>query len=200
MNNFREVHPVKRDAPKIVSKYSQYKQELKEDFNNRCGYCNDSDHWTGGWRFFQIDHFIPQKYLKEISPNDYSNLVYTCFFCNNSKRAKWLSQNEQIQFVEGVGFVNPKEIDYCNHIYRDLNGNILPSGPIGAYIIKELKLNLKRHSIIWNLEKLEIVFDEMIKEYEKAENTVSPELKSQIISLFIDWHKYSKLLKRVGDE
>jgi hypothetical protein len=200
MNNFREVQPIKRIEVKVVSKYSQYKKELREDFNNRCGYCNDSDHWTGGWRFFQIDHFIPRKYLTEISPNEYSNLVYTCFFCNNSKRAKWLSKNEGIQFVNGLGFINPKEIEYSDHIYRDIDGNILALTPIGSYLVKELKLYLKRHSVIWKLEKLEMIFDEMSVQFEKAKDSISSDLKTKIIELFFAKNEYSKLLKKVGDE
>jgi hypothetical protein len=133
-NNLRDKTPVKRNNPKVVKHHREYKHELRADYYSRCGYCNDSDHWTGGWRFFQLDHFVPQKFLSQISKTDYSNLVYSCFFCNNSKRAKWPTKNENIHNNGSVGFVHPVTAEYEKHFERDEYGNIIA---IGEYALNE---------------------------------------------------------------
>jgi hypothetical protein len=200
MHKFREREPIIRNNPKVVRKYNEYKHDLKEDFHLRCGYCNDSDHWCGGWRFFQIDHFIPKKYLVNISITEYSNLIYSCFFCNNSKRAKWPSKNETVTIINNEGFIHPKDIQYIVHLKRDSTGRIISDTPIGAYMIKEMKLDLLRHSIIWNLEKIEKIFEELEVQYKMAKDKISIDLQNSIIELFFEWQKYSKLLKRVENE
>lgn len=199
MNNFRHVAPKKREAPKAVTHYRQYKHELKEDFNSKCGYCNDSDHWTGGWRFFQLDHFVPKKHLVTISVNEYKNLVYSCFFCNNAKRAKWPTKDEKIHHNGVEGYVFPKDDEYLEHIDRDDNGNIVHLSEVGKYMIKSMKLNLKRHTIIWNLEKAERNLTEVMEIFEKINDRISRELAVEIIALFNDYLKYTKLLRTVDN-
>jgi len=80
MNKLRERIPKRRSNPKQVSRYRDYKNDLREDFNCRCGYCDDEDIWAGGKKSFHIDHFVPRKHLKTILDKEYSNLIYSCFF------------------------------------------------------------------------------------------------------------------------
>ena len=68
MSKLRNKIPV-RTCKKIYSGkngYRRYKDYLAEDFNNRCGYCDESDLWSNGKKGFQIDHFAPKK--KEMFP------------------------------------------------------------------------------------------------------------------------------------
>ena len=187
MIEFRKEHPVKLILnPKKVNKHTEYKQELKADFRNRCGYCNDSDYWTGGWRFYQIDHFVPQKHLNLISKTEYSNLVYSCFFCNNSKRAKWPSENEKITIKNNEGFVNPRNEDYVKHLKRDINGNIIPNSEIGAYMVRAMKLNLKRHGIFWRSERVEELLNEIEKLFNEKVDFIPKELHVKITKLLFN--------------
>lgn len=199
MNKFREMAPIKRASPKSVTHHREYKQYLKEDYHARCGYCNDPDHWTGGWRFYQLDHFVPQKYLSVISKTEYSNLVYTCFFCNNSKRAKWPSKDENIHNDGTEGFVHPVTTEYEDHLERDNAGNIIAKTQVGKYMIKALKLDLKRHAIIWNLEILDALIDEIENEYQKIGDKIPDSIKSKIPVLLFQNRKYTKLLRKEGD-
>ncbi len=195
-NNFRETPPIKRASPKVVKKYREYKPYLKEDYHSNCGYCNDPDHWCGGWRFYQLDHFVPQKYLVTISKTEYSNLVYTCFFCNNSKRAKWPTKDEKIANDGKEGFVHPIEADYVDHLHRDSYGRIIPTTDVGKYMVKAMKLHLKRHAIIWNLEQLQKRMDEIEIEYNKiAADKLPLMLAHEIIQLHMGHNRYFKLLK-----
>jgi hypothetical protein len=199
MNDFRKKTPINRSAPKAVKKYGEYKKDLKDDFFSKCGYCNGSDHWTGGWRFFQIDHFVPKKHLITISETEYSNLVYSCFFCNNAKRAKWPSGNENIHNDGKTGFIFPKEDEYGKYLKRDSFGNIISDSDLGKYMIKAMKLGLKRHGIIWNLEKLEEIIDQIEVEYDKNKDKIPLSLSNKLNTLFFEHRKYSKLLRKEGD-
>ena len=55
---FRIKMPV-RTFKGYYSDYHRYKNKLAEDFSHKCGYTDCSDHWFGGARTFQIDHFLP---------------------------------------------------------------------------------------------------------------------------------------------
>lgn len=48
MPKLREKDPERRDIKKKKKCYRSYKKELREDFNKRCGYCDDHDCWAGG--------------------------------------------------------------------------------------------------------------------------------------------------------
>jgi 5-methylcytosine-specific restriction endonuclease McrA len=199
MNSFRDSDPLKREKPKTVTHYREYKSDLKEDFHSRCGYCNDPDHWSGGRRFYQLDHFIPKKFLVTISEHEYSNLIYSCFYCNNSKRAKWPSKDEKIAVVNNQGFINPREKDYTKHLQRDKDGNITAVTPLGEYMIKSLKLKLKRHAIIWKMEKIECLIGELHIQYEKVKDKIPSDLSDKINSLFFEYMNYTKELRKEGD-
>lgn len=196
MNDFRDTHPLKRDNPRVVNHYREYKSDLQEDFDSKCGYCNDPDDYCGGFRFYQLDHFIPRKYLVEISENEYTNLVYSCFYCNNAKRAKWPSKNEKIAIVGNEGFVNPREELYCEHLCRDVEGNIIAKSDLGAYMIKAMKLSLKRHAIIWKLEKLEKIFDQLEKEYNESKDKIPEDLMHKITTWMFEYRRYIKDLRK----
>lgn len=86
---FRDNKPQRRKTVVLKSNYRDYRSELREDFNCRCGYCNDPD--IPRKEYFEIDHFVPQKIMGVKNANDYQNLVYACHSCNNAKRANWPS-------------------------------------------------------------------------------------------------------------
>ena len=58
---FREVCP-KRSLDVVErTNYRDYRDSLRADFNNRCGYCNDLDEPRK--EYFEIDHLVPQKIM-----------------------------------------------------------------------------------------------------------------------------------------
>lgn len=155
MNDFRYFQPQRRPNPRNVSKYKLYKEDLRQDFKNCCGYCGDEDSWGGGKRVFHIDHFVPRKILVNISEECYDNLVYSCFYCNNKKRADWPTKNENIHNDGAAGYIDPCNPTYGQQFMRNKFGEIIPLTTLGNYMYSKLGLNLRRHSIIWNLCRLE---------------------------------------------
>ena len=128
----RKSEPLRQRVPertctKTYKSYRSFKKDLRKDFNRRCGYCDDHD--DGFWRGFQIDHFIPQTQLQKIQDNDYGNLVYSCFFCNNSKGQDWPSNDELVAVTPARhGYIDPCSNQYDAQYHRDKDGKIIQSG------------------------------------------------------------------------
>ena len=157
MVDFRKTTPFRRcDAPD-GKKYQTYKPLLREDFHQRCGYCGDHDFFSD--TFYEIDHFVPKKIAEE-RENDYSNLVYSCRSCNNSKRAKWPTGNANISNNGKEGWIDPCDSKYANQFERLSDGSVKSKTELGLWMWKALTLGNPIHRLKWTLEQLRI---ELIK-------------------------------------
>lgn len=186
---FRKETPKRREIKTEVAKYSDHRTELKKDYKCRCGYCNDVDIWRTVW--FEIDHFVPQKYLKTIKDTDYSNLVYACRACNNSKRAHWPTGDELIHHKNDEGFIDPCDDEYEKQFVRSQNGRIIYQTQLGKWMYYKLKLHKPQHEIIWQIEELDNLIDDCEKLIEKTDNAA---LKNRILDLYREYRKYTKQL------
>lgn len=143
--NIQQEKP-KRKFTETRTNYGAYKKYIIKDFNNKCGYCDDLDKFNGGYRNYQIDHFKPKNKFPDLETT-YDNLVYCCPFCNRAKWDKWEDKD---------GFIDPCCDEYDNHISRNDKGQIqYDTTPQGKYIYENLKLHLKRHELLWMIEKLQ---------------------------------------------
>lgn len=189
MIRFRTATPKRRNINRKVNKYSDYRDDLKKDFLNRCGYCGNANTWRVTW--FEIDHFVPIKHLKTIKVTDYSNLVYACRSCNNSKRAHWPTENEKIHNAKNKGFIDPCEKSYENQFERDTEGRIFYKSSLGKWMYFKLKLHKPQHEIIWKIEEL----DKLIEECEQfLEEIHSETLKDRVLALHREYRRYTKQL------
>lgn len=142
--------PVRRRVA-LQPRYTLYRADLRQDFNGRCGYCDDADERVDR-SLFHIDHFAPQKpfpMLREV----YENLIYTCRFCNVCKGKHWVGDNPDVPNDGTAGFVDPCSADYDLHLLRDGTGRIVPKTDLGAYMFGRLKLGLIRHELLWNARR-----------------------------------------------
>lgn len=167
---FREHTPQRRDNIEEKKKYRDYRIPLREDFNYRCGYCDDRD--FPRVEYFEIDHLIPQKIMKVKKDNDYKNLVYACHSCNNAKRAKWPSRDENISIIGEKGWIDPCSGDYAKQFERDDCGRIVPITPIGKWMYDNLKLYKSQHQVLWNLEQLDVLSDTLEQKIEGDNDNV----------------------------
>lgn len=189
MSQFRRATPKRRNIITVVNKYTDHRDELKEDYKYRCGYCDDVDMWRTVW--FEIDHFVPQKYLKTIKDTDYSNLVYSCRSCNNSKRAHWPTGDEFLHNKNDEGFIDPCEDEYDKQFTRYNNGRIIHQTQLGKWMYYKLKLHKPQHEIIWQIEALDILIEESEKLMNTMENNA---LKDKLLDLYREYRKYTKQL------
>lgn len=189
---FREVCP-KRSLDVVErSNYRDYRDNLRADFNNRCGYCNDLD--APRKEYFEIDHLVPQKIMVNKKNNDYQNLVYACHSCNNAKRKKWPSGDENIPIVGDKGWIDPCTEKYDKQFSRDENGNIIPLTPIGRWMYDNLKLYKTQHSILWNIEQLDMICQELAEKLVGNPNELV--IKDKLLECLLEYRNFSKRLFR----
>lgn len=186
MPSFRDHTPKRRNITRAVSTHRDHKSDLKTDFISKCGYCNASDTWK--ITYYEVDHFIPEAILTIKSNTDYSNLVYSCRSCNNAKRKKWATDDENVPNKNNKGFIDPCDDDYLNHFARKDTGEIQFSSELGEWIYYALKLHKPQHQIIWNLEQIEVYINQ-IKLLIKT-NQIPEALKDSIIKIFDKYTDY----------
>ena len=129
------------------------KARLAKDFNFRCAYCDDYHLYSGGYNSFHVEHFAPKEQFPSLKYT-YDNLLYSCPYCNISKSDKWPSDDSMISVVGDFGFLDPCGEEYYDHLKRKDTGEIVYTSKLGEYIYLELKLYLKRHSLIYNLDRI----------------------------------------------
>lgn len=193
MSDFREHTPKRRLITTPVSNHGLHREDLKIDFQNRCGYCNDIDTWRYVW--FEIDHFVPQHHLKTISTTDYSNLVYSCRSCNNAKRAKWPTGVENKHNFENKGFIDPCNDDYKNQFERQTTGRIIPKTDLGNWMYYAMKLYKPQHEIIWTIDLLDKLIDEIQTVLNSGSNVV---LTERLMGCYSEFRIYVKKLSSEG--
>lgn len=181
-NKFRDIAPV-RTCKKKYKDYKAYKHHLRADFNNKCGYTNCSDLWFGGPGSFHIDHFKSKKKHPSLI-NKYSNLVYSCSYVNILKSDD-----------DNTNYIDPCNTDFNLHFTRRSNGEILPVTVQAKYMHTKLKLYMKRYQVIWMLDKLKSVIDEIQAAIKNCKNKESLKSLHQLNSeLSIEFHKYINYL------
>lgn len=171
--------PVRNYIGQELKNYRGYKPYLQKDFKKKCGYTNCLDEWFGGSITFQIDHFLPQSSHPNLKTK-YSNLIYCCSYVNRAKS-------------NDVGnYLDPCDTDYNQHFYRNNKGEIIPesNSQQAVYMHKKLKLYLKRYSIIWTLEQLEMRMTKLRKIIEKSDDDDAKELFIQVTMKYMDYKKY----------
>jgi hypothetical protein len=180
---FRLKEPLRRANRKECELYSSYRKTLEEDFNKRCGYCDDSNEYR--MRNFAIDHFVPQNpvdFVNDIAPNYYYNLVYSCNFCNSSKSNKWPTRDCKVYNDGKSGFIEPTTVDYTNLFKRNSLGEIICNGnnpDIAKYVIRELNLWYPVHHITWKLERVKKLGDEVKA---KILNVIDADIRKELES------------------
>lgn len=172
MTSLRREKP-ERTFKRVLKDYRKYKEPLRKDFHERCGFCDDHHFYSGGERAFHIDHFAPQLKFPELR-NTYKNLVYSCPYCNISKGNDWVSSESSVSVIKDKGYVDPCSDDYEKHLSRNDKGQINANAALGKYMHEKLKLWLIRHEWAWKIDKI----DSLIKEIENTEfNKKSKKLK-----------------------
>lgn len=173
-NPFREQpYPMHREDRSECEHYSSYLGTLIVDFKKRCGYCNDIHSYK--IRSFAIDHFVPRNpsdFTHPILPNFYKNLVYSCNYCNSAKSNKFPTKNHEIHNDGKIGFVIPTNNAYNDLFCRDNEGAIIAKNDseLAKYIIEELNLKNPIHSLMWRIERLYKLIEEVNEKIKETNN------------------------------
>ena len=201
--NVRDILPVRRKTPSLtpaIGKWTLHKPDLREDFNQHCGYCGSYDGFRHTW--FEVDHFIPKDFfepLKNITNVDYWNLTYSCKFCNNNKSDKWPSKSETKHNKNNEGFIDACSEEYDKHFYRTDSGSIMWKSELGKWMAtKAFKFDERERSIkmLWNLNELRKIINILIVELEKytPEQQIHAEIKNRLGEYSLTYFKFHQEL------
>ena len=134
--------------------YKQYANEIAEDCQHRCVYCDAKERENLGGDTFQLDHFRPQKHFPSLK-SDPENLVLACPACNRFKSDHWPVGKSSTHTFEGsIGFLEPFKDDRRDYFEIGSDGEICAKKDPAAYVVKILHLNrparknLRRHRIL----------------------------------------------------
>tara|TARA_Y100001933_G_C18958941_1_gene547249 strand:+ start:446 stop:802 length:357 start_codon:yes stop_codon:yes gene_type:complete len=109
-----------------------------------------------------------------------------------AKSDYWASDDPSISVVKNEGVIDPCDPQYDKLFIRNKHGKIIPQNQLGDFMHKKLKLYLKRHEVLYKLEKLETIiseFDNLYKQNKLPENN-----KDSYIALMSHLLEYSKYL------
>lgn len=154
-------HTITRSNPKHEDNYRDYKEQLANDFCNRCAYCNLND--ASITTYFEVDHFVPSKAFKDKRPElltDYRNLVYSCKKCNLAKSGKFEGDLTE-EVPTNTLFYDPVKVDYNCIFYRNELGAIDSDDVKGKQMIKLLKLYRPIHILGWLCEEINATADKL---------------------------------------
>ena len=115
--------------------------------------------------------------------------------CNNSKSNKWATSDENISHQKDEGFIDPCDIEYNKQFDRLAKGGIVPITKLGTWIFNELKLYKPQHEIIWNIEQLDILIDEINALLPTITNErITATLKERLLKVHEEYRSYTKQL------
>lgn len=124
MESVKSKKPIRSFTGEVWRTNRSNKQRLVEDFDKKCGYCDDVDIYSGGYNVYHVEHFAPKEKFIELEFT-YDNLLYSCPYCNISKSNKWVGSTSNENVIGNKGFVDPCTDEYNLHLKRDEQGNII---------------------------------------------------------------------------
>ena len=135
----RDSYKKKRNGEDYLS-YSIFKDEVFEDCQERCIYCDATLKEIGG-EGLVLDHFRPTKHFIDLVYDPY-NLVSACSFCNRYKSSHWPSTTDESHDGD-VGFVDPFFEHKKSHFVVNDQGELEGATEPALYEIALLRLNRK---------------------------------------------------------
>lgn len=132
----------RRSSYPTRTKYSRYRQEIREDCQGRCVYCDVHENEIGGADDMTIDHFRPKTFPQFRSlQHDPENLMWSCNTCNQNKRSLWPAIGTPYTFVGRKGFIDPFKEDRRSYFDIASNGTLVPLRDPAQWLIRQLLLN-----------------------------------------------------------
>ena len=133
----RTAYKVKKDGAAYLT-YSAYYDEIAEDCQNRCVYCDVLVVEVGG-ESMNLDHFRPEKHFPELHAEP-TNLVLSCPKCNQLK-SDWWPEKQGTADGGKNGFVDPFSEHMLSYVKVDDSGFMTALRNPSQYMIDLMLLN-----------------------------------------------------------
>jgi uncharacterized protein (TIGR02646 family) len=144
---------------KFYVTYSEYHDEVSEDCQHRCVYCDVLLSESGG-EGMHIDHFRPQKHFPELVGIPH-NLVLACAKCNRQKW-DWWPEKDGTSANGKCGFVDPFDPNRSEFFCVDKAGHVVALKDPAQYIIDLLILNRPSRRVLRRARSLNHEANELI--------------------------------------
>lgn len=148
----------------VCTIYTEYRQTLREECCFTCVYCDLTENEIGGANSFEIDHYAPASKFPNLKCT-YSNLLYSCNFCNRSKGAYWASDDQK---AKGEYFLSP--------YLHDLDCHLDKAQP------KWLALS---DAGIWNIRRLSLASDTLQKIRSRRKFATQDSLAEEVLTTVV---------------
>ena len=126
-------------APLFKYRYGNFRQAVRDDFENCCAYCYLHELYALTEDGFWLDHFYPKdekRFPKR--RDDFYNLYWSCYPCSKKKSNKF----PPYEVLEaGICFVDLCNDDFDQHYRLRSDGRLEPLTTSAAYTIAALRLN-----------------------------------------------------------
>lgn len=159
------------------SNYSEYHDEISEDCQHRCVYCDILLKENGG-EGMHLDHFRPQKHFPNLS-NSPLNLLLACAKCNQLKSDFWPDEK-----LSKSHFIDPFSIIRSNHFSVKNTGEVEGLSSQSQYTIELLSINRPSRRTIRKTRAVKQSAMEVIEhielELEKLANGSIPDAVSRL--------------------
>ncbi|WP_109832771.1 HNH endonuclease [Reichenbachiella versicolor] len=176
--------------------YTDWKQQVSDDCQNRCVYCSIHENPWGGIDHYHIEHFRPKSKFKKLE-NDITNLYHACPVCNRFKSDDW--PNNPINLDE-ICYPDPSDHNYTDLFELDQNDFTLVGKHVASrYVVNRLYLN--RPQLVYERREqvLKIRAEELIAETTSLINkTEDLTLSRKVSMLLIEMYQHLNVRSNIA--
>jgi hypothetical protein len=139
------------------AKYGDYREEIREDSQRRCVYCDMHESEAGGEKCMTLDHYRPAGRKHEPT-----NLVWACQPCNSLKGDRWPAFGlPGDPTVNGrSGFIDPFKEDRRAYFELQDDGSFKAIKDPAEYMILYLELN--RPFLMFVRRRRDLIYEALV--------------------------------------
>lgn len=121
-------------------RFNQYRQEIREDCQGRCIFCDTHENEVGGEEYMTLDHFRPKDKYADLKDQP-TNLAWACSVCNNLKDNTWPAYGTPNTVIGNKGFIDPFQDNLNDYFDVQPDGEFKALQAPARWIIDTLTLN-----------------------------------------------------------
>lgn len=197
-NKTRRLNYKKTRDDTYYADYKKYYDEISDDCQNRCVYCDVLTKEVGG-EGMQLDHFRPQKYFPQLA-SDPTNLVLACAKCNQLK-SDWWPEKTGTDMGGKHGFVDPFLNTFRDYFDVNESGIVVGKLPPSKYVIDLLSINrptrsgIRRARIV--ISRAITLMDEVERQMDEVLNASQSDIAERLPILRATFTELKIIIKTV---
>src|SRR5581483_7766190 len=175
---------IRRKRYSNYKKHSDYRQEIREDCQGRCVYCDAHENELGGAEYMTLDHLRPKSYRQYTGlAHNPTNLLWSCHTCNNKKENHWPAIGTSHTFIGAKGFLDPFLHNRRDYFSVKDTGELSATKDPATYMIQLLVLN-RSASMMIRAKRIKNyqTYERMRKYYDTEKQKIESKLKRDTLT------------------